>query len=217
MKLIGCDRCGGVFPSEERHARISIVGVVAGGVDGEAPEIHKDLCLGCRVILDEFLMGADDVAGAGVASGAIKPGFRNNIRPNATAGKRKSPTWSTERTCEICGRVGVQRFVQTETGWKCSTSARSCPGNHPGVAVEAPVKAVQVDVAPADPEPEPEAEPVHHAPAPPAPGVTARCQDCTRTWTLTGIVLTQAAQMHELKHGHIVDILEIAESFGATS
>lgn len=39
-------------------------------------------------------------------------------------------------------------------------------------------------------------------------GVTARCQDCTRAFTLSGRPLEQAAQMHEMKHGHIVDVLD---------
>lgn len=42
------------------------------------------------------------------------------------------------------------------------------------------------------------------APRKPTPGVTAHCTDCTRTFTLTGRVLQQAADLHELKHGHIV-------------
>ena len=54
------------------------------------------------------------------------------------------------------------------------------------------------------------------APEPPAPRiphsksteVTARCVDCTRTYTLTGRVLQQAIDMHELKHGHIVQVVD---------
>lgn len=44
------------------------------------------------------------------------------------------------------------------------------------------------------------------------PGVTARCQDCTRTWTLTGRVLESAVELHEVKHAHIVDVLEAANA-----
>lgn len=49
-------------------------------------------------------------------------------------------------------------------------------------------------------------------PEKPGPAVTARCQDCTRAFTLTGRVLDQAVKLHELKHGHIVDIIEPAEA-----
>lgn len=38
--------------------------------------------------------------------------------------------------------------------------------------------------------------------------VTARCQDCTRTWILTGRVLQMAIDLHEQKHSHIVDNYE---------
>lgn len=53
--------------------------------------------------------------------------------------------------------------------------------------------------------------------APPTPGVTARCQDCTRTWNITGRILDQAIEMHELKHAHIVTTHEHARAQEVTA
>ncbi|MCX8565086.1 hypothetical protein OS122_29825 [Mycolicibacterium mucogenicum] len=40
------------------------------------------------------------------------------------------------------------------------------------------------------------------------PGVTAQCQDCTRTWTLTGDALREETEAHELARGHITTVHE---------
>jgi hypothetical protein len=87
----------------------------------------------------------------------------------------------------------------------------------PGQASDIPAKQFQPNVTPPKPEP-PTVIPIDRTPPPaPAPvvrtaglpraqAVTARCQDCTRTWTLTDRPLQMAVEMHELKHAHIVDI-----------
>lgn len=41
--------------------------------------------------------------------------------------------------------------------------------------------------------------------------VTARCTDCPQTWKLTGRVLRMAVDTHEVRRGHIVDVLETAD------
>lgn len=134
---------------------------------------------------------------------------------------------TNERTCEICGRVGTRRYVPVgqaeDNRWKCSPTAYKCPGNR-GLDIREPKPAVVEP--PAAPKPE---QPTIRtlirvqdkpapAPEPPAPlaerhsaspNVTARCQDCTRTWTLTDRPLELAIQMHELKQGHVVDTVEV--------
>lgn len=127
------------------------------------------------------------------------------------------------RVCALCGRSGTRRFHTDDNGrsWVCN-DARACAGRRGGSAPRTPAGDVKdrgaETAAPAGPSPA--AQPktvVQPAPAPapapaprpkPAPGVTARCQDCTRTFTLTGRLLRPAIDMHELKHGHIVDVLE---------
>ena len=164
---------------------------------------------------------------------------------------------SVEYTCELCGRVGTRRYVQTATGWRCSpASAEKCarkaavkaepprppdpkyahrlgrglPGKSASVSCVKPdtpqVTAVPTVDLDAPPKPDltkvqpdvlerryglgEQAEKAERA-APPAP-ITARCQDCTRTFTLTGRVLAQAVELHELKHSHIVTINEKAQT-----
>jgi hypothetical protein len=88
---------------------------------------------------------------------------------------------TVERTCKLCGRVGFRRFNLRTAGWQCSDTIACARrrGEEP---------------APPSASPKPSA----------APGITASCTDCTRTWTLTGRVLDQAVAMHEQKHSHIV-------------
>lgn len=146
----------------------------------------------------------------------------------AAAPERKKRAEGEQRTCEICGRKGTRRYVQTPTGWKCSPTATACapqfkpPGKYTRPAAsDIPAKEFQPNVTPS---PEPvvdldlatgmreHGEALHRQmasePAPRASGVTARCQDCTRTWILTGRILEIAAEAHELKHAHIVDVFD---------
>ena len=117
------------------------------------------------------------------------------------------------RTCELCGRVGTRRYVQTPAGWRCSPTAKCVgrpepePEPTPTVPCDIPAKEIQANVTPeriSPPEPTPQAR----------PPITARCQDCTRVWNLTDRVLDMAVQLHEHKAGHIVDILADAASGG---
>lgn len=207
MKLIGCDRCRTVFPRDAQHTAVWLFDTVGDEMDLHVPEPSdsRELCPGCRADLDAFLAGTPDAAARTDAGPAVKT-------------KRKSPTWSKEHTCEICGRTGVQRFIQTPTGWRCSPTAVKCPGNQAARGRPAePCDDCETNgvnciahrpPAPAAvslPEPAPTAAPT----APPVPpGVTARCKDCTRTWNLTGFILQKAVEMHELKHSHIVDVID---------
>lgn len=102
------------------------------------------------------------------------------------------------RVCEICGREGTRRYVQTATGWRCAPSATKCPGNRPNV-----------DQQPA----RPSAAEVEQIADDIARNVTtAQCTDCPRTWTLTGRVLDNAIDIHETNTGHIVTITEPQEN-----
>ena len=139
---------------------------------------------------------------------------RSESKIPAAGGTARRAQDAGERTCEICGRVGTRRYVRTDTGWRCSPSATACIGNKPEPVRKVPNPALATDLdAPSDipakhfpskttPEPEP------WIPHSKSADVTARCQDCTRAFTLTGRVLRQAIDMHELKHGHIVTVLD---------
>ena len=129
-------------------------------------------------------------------------------------------------TCDLCGRVGTRRFIQggapDGTGWKCSPTATACIGNQPEPVrkvpnpallkdLDAPATTSDIPAKPIPPKVIPitrEPEPAPRIPHSDSPAVTARCEDCTRVFTLTGRVLEQAVELHELGHGHIVKVLE---------
>lgn len=115
-------------------------------------------------------------------------------------------------TCEICGREGTRRYTQTATGWRCSKTATACPGNRTTPVLPAEAAMAALVAAPAA---ESESiQVVKPAPIPPraetkpagGSNITARCEDCTRVWTLTGRVLDMAISTHEHRSGHIVHI-----------
>ncbi|MCV7100061.1 hypothetical protein [Mycobacterium palustre] len=100
MKLVGCDRCPATFPAEQRYSAVWIFGdITADNMQHDAPSPTAviELCPNCRRDLDAFLA---------------------RKAPDADAAKPKPPQCGPAR--EICGRTGVQRFVQTDTGWRCS-------------------------------------------------------------------------------------------------
>ena len=167
-------------------------------------------------------------AGAGRGGGNDQ---QEGARPSAGAAianpagdqPRPRPQEAAKRTCEICGRVGTRRYVFigdiSENRWKCSPTATGCApqfGRRTKPKPAAPPKGEppQVDASESCAKPEP--EPVSRPPsfvegmsqladaARRRPAVTARCQDCSHTWTLTGRVLDIAIEQHELKHSHIV-------------
>lgn len=131
-----------------------------------------------------------------------------------------------QRTCDLCGRVGTRRYVQTGSGWRCAPTATACIGNREGVATKAvppEAPAAELSDIPAKqfrPDDTPRVEPTPPV-SPPAVTVkrsssddlpiTARCRDCPKTYTLTGDQLSNIVDVHELK-GHIVDVLEVADA-----
>lgn len=143
---------------------------------------------------------------------------RSESKMPAAGGTARRAQDAVKHTCEICGRVGTRRYVRTETGWRCSLTATACIGNQPtpadcnkvgrnstpnvASASDIPAKPFSPKVTPT---PEPPAPRIPHSKS---TEVTARCVDCTRTYTLTGRVLQQAIDMHELKHGHIVQVVD---------
>ncbi|KWX66831.1 hypothetical protein [Mycobacterium sp. NAZ190054] len=162
--------------------------------------------------MQPHLLDADDNAGEKV---------RRLIRELAEQQESRHQV-SDPKTCEICGRVGTRRYVpigDAKSGrWRCSPTATACIGNQPtpadcnkdgrnstpnvASASDIPAKQIPPKVTPA---PEPPAPRIPHSKS---TEVTARCVDCTRTYTLTGRVLQQAIDMHELKHGHIVQVVD---------
>ncbi|MCT7369429.1 hypothetical protein [Mycolicibacterium llatzerense] len=135
---------------------------------------------------------------------------------------------AVKRTCVVCGRVGSRRFIETALGWRCSPSATKCPGNRtfppPKVTVKTPPPststvrvldeiaapvAERIIETPAPADTQAEVEQLAHAIA--ENHVTARCTDCPQTWKLTGRVLRMAVDTHEMRRGHIVDVLETTD------
>lgn len=193
MKLIGCDRCRAIFPPDTRYTEIRILDATD-GVPTPGFET-KELCPVCRADLDAFL-AAVPWAVQSLEAATDEP---------ADEPHEKLPTHKRQaekRTCESCGHKGFRKFDKTPTGWICW---RCIDSQKRQLAPQADDEAV------ADPEPEPAKPPAERpAPAPAPAGITARCQDCTRTYTLTGTPLRHAVEMHELKHGHIVDVIDNA-------
>lgn len=227
MKLIGCDRCSAIFPSGTRHTKLRIFDTTDDVIEDDAapPFESKELCPVCRSDLDAFLRQQPEPVAVSPGNITVNNYQADQAETEHRDGRAGWPERVPDRTCEICGRVGKQRFTETETGWRCSPTAVKCPGNHaqpepksppPGCRNNDPRCSGLCLACARDPErpplaeTEPDAEPIPPSPTPGPPGVTARCKDCTRTWNLTGFILEKAAEMHELKHGHIVEILEPA-------
>ncbi|MCV7137855.1 hypothetical protein [Mycolicibacterium fortuitum] len=130
------------------------------------------------------------------------------VRVNAAEVKSSRRADGVQRTCELCGRVGSRRFVQSDTGWRCAPSATKCVGHRRQPSVVEPGHVVERGST----------NSVGSSRIPAAadtplkvvrtPGVTAHCLDCRRTWTLTDEVLQLAIKRHELRTGHIVDVYD---------
>lgn len=150
---------------------------------------------------------------------ANKTGYRSlpsrqpDITPPAAPPKPKvvNSRDQVEHTCEICGRVGTRRYTPTgKGGWRCAPSATACSGNQPDPVSKIPNPVLTKDLD----EPAPSDIPAKQFPPKVTltPGVTARCQDCSRFWNLTGRVLQAAVDTHEFQKGHIVTVLELEVS-----
>lgn len=203
MKLIGCDRCRTVFPASQSHSELRVFDDIRETFGLDATHQKKELCSDCRADLARWFDGHQNVLHEVVDELARPPEPTPDV-PESPTLSRPSPQMP-DRRCEICGRVGKQRFVETDTGWRCSPTAVKCRGHRNASDIAAkpfPNNVTPVDSAPVVNEPD------HAKPTPFPAGITARCQDCTRSWNLTGVVLRSAVEMHELKHGHIVTVVE---------
>lgn len=215
MKLIGCDRCKLVFEPHKEHTAVRLYDVTSGAPLLIEPTRQLELCPGCVNDFEAFMACRPAAPAVETEPAAPAPAPRRPTTEMAVDyanGKSRQPRptghrpWSEipDHTCEICGRVGKQRFVKTETGWRCSPTSYKCPGNHPGGGGAPEAEPASTP----DPDPSPPAPPAPAVVAPPPNGATARCQNCTRSFTLTGVVLRHAVEMHELKHSHIVDVYD---------
>lgn len=137
------------------------------------------------------------------------PNTPTMVEPQRPSKRRQD---SEQHTCEVCGRVGTRRYEQTATGWRCApSSAETCarnaatnttPPRPPEPPKDTPPEPIPIPVTAVQPDDPPKLE----------VKVTARCRDCSRTFNLTGRALILACEMHELKHGHIVTVIEGAEA-----
>ncbi|UJL29958.1 hypothetical protein HZU38_05510 [Mycolicibacterium vanbaalenii] len=127
-------------------------------------------------------------------------GWRCSPTATACVGNQPEPV----RKVGLTVPVSDEDFDRAAARWGCLDCAEgTCtrPAGHAS-ASDIPAKQIPAKVTPA---PEPPAPRIPHSKS---TDVTARCQDCTRAFTLTGRVLRQAIDMHELKHGHIVTVLD---------
>ncbi len=200
MKLIGCDRCSASLPADKPHTELVVYDLESDEGDHRA---DFDLCFTCRSDLATFLtgtLGVPERVGPQTIPGR-ETGPQPTPAPQPDAQDLDEPSTAPRaqdamrHTCEICGREGTRRFVETETGWRCAPSATKCPGNKQPDSAPEPVVAPVAGVH-------------DERPLALAAGITAKCQDCTRTWTLTGRVLRSAVEMHEQKHSHFVDVAD---------
>jgi hypothetical protein len=238
MKLIGCDRCPGVFPCADGYTVVRLFDTQGDGVGLLAEPIEHHLCASCRAELDTFLTRHEppEVPADRGEERVFK--WPPDTRPAAIdlAEEYQRNLAAGQHTCEICGRTGKQRFTATPTGWRCSPTAYKCPGNRAERPRPEPEPDPDIAQEPQQLDPDPAPEPVTAAPDPefaprlepmpprlepmPEPaepalepgvlpsGVTARCRDCPRSWNLTGRTLQAAIDLHEMKRGHIVDVSE---------
>ncbi len=127
-------------------------------------------------------------------------GWRCSPTATACVGNQPEPV----RKVGLTVPVSDEDFDRAAARWGCLDCAEgTCtrPAGHSS-ASDIPAKQFPTKVTP---EPEPPAPRIPHSKS---AEITARCQDCTRAFTLTGRVLRQAIDMHELKHGHIVQVVD---------
>ncbi len=168
-------------------------------VDGLVHGMIDDVAARADEVIDHITDGLIDVIGA--ATPEIP-----TAAPAAQCVQRRTRSKDkVQRTCELCGRTGSRRYIASTTGWRCAPSATKCVGNRR--------QASQIDAPQAlrhRPQESPRLAPDGERPLKlvRAPGVTAQCQDCTRTWTLSGAALRQETEAHELARGHIITVHE---------
>lgn len=148
----------------------------------------------------------DDITDSIVAViGAAAPESPSTTMPSACKARRTRSKDKAHRTCELCGRAGSRRFVESSTGWRCAPTATKCVGHRrPASEIDAPQRPRHT--AQSSHRVTPDGE--RHLNLVQLPGVTAHCQDCTRTWTLSGDALLEETEAHELARGHIITVHE---------
>lgn len=174
-------------------------GLVHALVDGLVHGMLEDVA--ARV--DEVVDGITDSLVAVISAAA--PEIPSTTTPAPCAARRARSKDKTQRTCELCGRAGSRRFVESSTGWRCAPTATKCVGHRrPASEIDAPQRPRHTRQSSHRVAPDGE----RHLNLVQIPGVTAHCQDCTRTWTLTGDALREETDAHELARGHITTVHE---------
>lgn len=168
-------------------------------VDGLVHGMIEDVAARADEVIDHITDSLIDVIGAAAPENPA-------TAPAAQCGRRRTRSKDkAQRTCELCGRTGSRRYIASTTGWRCAPSATKCVGHRRQAShVDAPQPARQ------RPQTSPRPAPAGERPLKlvRTPGVTAQCQDCTRTWTLSGAALRQETEAHELARGHIITVHE---------
>ncbi len=170
-------------------------GLVHTLVDGLVHGMLADVAARVDEVVDDITDGIVAVIGA------VAPESPSAATPPAPCAVRRTRSKDkAHRTCELCGRAGSRRFVESSTGWRCAPTATKCVGHRrPASEIDAPQRPRHTTQSShrvaADGE--------RHLNLVQIPGVTAHCQDCTRTWTLTGDALREETDAHELARGHI--------------
>lgn len=152
-------------------------------------------------MIEDVAARADDIVDEVVENIAAQLSTAAHALPQPARVSAARQQDAVKRACELCGRIGSRRFVESATGWRCAPSATKCVGHR-----RAPSGVDARLVATASKRSTPEVDRALKIVR--TPGVTARCQDCTRTWTLTGPVLQAAIDQHELKRGHLITIYD---------
>lgn len=193
---------------DDSTVRAVLDAVVRGIVHGVGEEIADRLIeaivgqLGERSDSDDQ---ADESVAAEPAVVTVDPTPVPAAPPAATPPHHRGQD-ATQYTCTLCGRTGSRRFeVDAITLQPRCQDTAACSRRRRDAA--------DVTRPPAPPAPEMPAVQTPPPPPPPpprpaTPGVTARCRDCPRTWNLTGRPLEQAAEMHEFRQSHVVEILD---------
>ncbi len=172
-------------------------GLVHALVDGLVHGMLEDVASRADEVVDDI---TDSIV---AVISAAAPEMPSTTTPARCTARRTRSQDKAQRTCELCGRAGSRRFVESDTGWRCAPTATKCVGHRrPTPEVGAPKRERHAALAPhrAAPEAERHLNLVH------TPAVTAQCQDCTRTWTVSGDALREETEAHELARGHIITI-----------
>lgn len=177
--------------------RALIEGLVFGMISDVAARADEIVDTAVEGIIDQIATATEDVAPDDASS-----------QPTRRVPRGQD---AVKRTCVVCGRVGSRRFVPSGAGWRCAPSATKCVGHRRATSIADAPQPNEGVAAATKPGPERPLRIIART-----PGVTAQCQNCTRTWTLTGEELQAAIDRHEeLKPGHVVIVYDNYDAIGA--